>query len=411
MKYSGFNLVLHALRNHRNWKPAWRSAQPRSSYDVIIIGGGGHGLGAAFYLAKHHGINRVAVLEKSWLGGGNTARNTMTIRDNYIYPDSACFHRAALKAWEGLSTDINFNIMLSERGMITIMMSDRDLADARRMINTTALFGAEHRIMGLDELRRRLPMMAEPERFPAVGGIDHPEVKVARHDAVAWGYAKAASGLGVDIIENCEVQDIILDEKGVVGVETTLGRIATRKIGMAVAGHGKQVAGMADVTLPIETVPLQAMVSTPIKPMIDNVIVIRSLNTYFLQTEKGELVMGSVANPYPSFSQQGSSAIPERTIAAILQFFPAFERLKFLRQWAGILDLTYDNSPIISKTSTPGFYVDVAGSGGWKTTPIAAMMHADLIANDRPDPLIAPYSLERFENGQLILERASYGNR
>ncbi len=364
MKYSGLNLALQAFRNHQHWKPAWRNAEPSTAYDVIIIGGGGHGLGAAFYLAKHHGIKRVAVLEKSWLGGGNTARNTMTIRDNYIYPDSARFHRAALNAWRGLSEDINFNIMLSDRGMVSILMSERDLSDARRMINTTALFGADHRIMEVDALRHRLPIMRDSERFPVVGGIDHPEVKIARHDAVAWGYARAASKLGVDIIENCEVKDILLDKKGVAGVETTRGRIETRKIGMAVSGHGKQVARMAEIALPIETVPLQAMVSTPIKPIIDNVVVIRSLNTYFLQTDKGELVMGSVANPYPSFSQQGSFGIPEGTIAAILQLFPTFERLRFLRQWAGILDLTYDNSPIISKTSTPGFYVDCAGSGG-----------------------------------------------
>lgn len=411
MKYSAFNLAVQALRKHRDWKPAWTGVKPQKFYDVIIIGGGGHGLGAAFYLAKHHGITRVAVLEKSWLGGGNTARNTMTIRDNFIYPDSAKFHRAALKAWQGLSTDVNFNIMLSKRGMLTVLMSDRDMSDARRMINTTALFGAEHRLIDVDELQRRLPIMTDSERFPVVGGVDHPEVTLARHDAVAWGYARAASRLGVDIIENCEVTDILLDAKGVAGVETSLGRIETRKIGMAVSGHGKQVAKMANVTLPIETVPLQAMVSTPVKPVIDNVIVLRSHNTYFLQTDKGELVMGSVANPYPSFSQQGSSGIPERTIAAILQVFPAFERLKFMRQWAGILDLTYDNSPIISKTAVPGFYVDVAGSGGFKTTPLAARMHADLIVNDRPDPLIEPYSLERFDTGQLILERASYGNR
>ncbi|MBL6698564.1 MAG: FAD-dependent oxidoreductase [Luminiphilus sp.] len=411
MKYSGFNLALQSLFKHRGWQPAWRAAEPRKAYDVVIIGGGGHGLGAAFYLAKYHGITRVAVLEKSWLGGGNTARNTMTIRDNFIYPDSARFHREALKAWRGLSEDVNFNVMLSERGMTTILMSDRDLSDARRMINTTAMFGAEHRIIGVDELRRRLPLMDNSERFPVVGGVDHPEVTVARHDAVAWGYARAASRLGVDIIENCEVTDIVLDANGVAGVETSRGRIETRKVGMAVSGHGTQVAAMADVTLPVETCPLQAFVSTPIKPVIDNVVVIRSLNTYFLQTDKGELVMGSVANPYPSFSQQGSSAIPERTLASILQLFPAFERLKFMRQWAGILDLTYDNSPIISKTSTPGFYVDVAGSGGFKTTPLAAKMHADLIAHDRPDPLIEPFSLDRFDTGRLILERASYGNR
>lgn len=411
MKYSARTLALQALRNHRGWPAAWRHAAPKKSYDVIIIGGGGHGLGAAFYLASQHGISNVAVLEKGWLGGGNTARNTMTIRDNFLYPENVRFHHAAVNAWHSLSDELNFNIMLSKRGMITILMSDRDLSDAHRMVNTTALFGAEHRVIDLDELQQRLPMIATPGRLPVVGGIYHPNVVLARHDAVAWGYARAASNLGVDIIENCEVTDILQDDRGVTGVETSLGRIQTRKLGMAVAGHGKRVAAMAGVNLPIETIPLQALVSTPIKPVLDNVLVLRGFNTYFMQSDKGELVMGAGTDPYPSYSQRGTPHIPEAIIAAILQVFPMFERMKFLRQWAGALDITYDNTPIISKTPVAGFYVDVAGSGGFKTTPLAARLHASLIANDRPDPIIEAYSLERFGSGRLILERASYGNR
>ncbi len=411
MKYSALTLALQGLRNHRDWRPAWRNATPKKSYDAIIIGGGGHGLGAAFYLAKKHGIRNVAVLEKGWLGGGNTARNTMTIRDNFLYPDNARFHHAAVKAWHSLSTELNFNIMLSKRGMTTVLMSERDLSDAQRMVNTTALFGAKHRIIDLAELQRRLPMAVSPERLPIVGGIHHPDVVIARHDAIAWGYARAASKFGVDIVENCEVVDIHCDAQGVCGVETTQGRIATRKLGMAVAGHGKQVAAMAEIVLPIETVPLQALVSSPVKPVIDDVVVLRGFNTYFMQSDKGELVMGAGTDPYPSYAQRGSPQIPEAIIAAILQVFPMFERMKFMRQWAGVLDITYDNTPIISKTPVAGFYVDVAGSGGFKTTPLAAMMHADLIANDRPDPMIDAYSLDRFANGRLILERASYGNR
>ncbi|MGY8794549.1 MAG: FAD-dependent oxidoreductase [Woeseiales bacterium] len=411
MKYSALNLAWQGVRNHRGWRRAWRHATPKKAYDAIIIGGGGHGLGAAYYLAKKHGITNVAVLEKGWLGGGNTARNTMTIRDNFIYPDNARFHHAAVKSWHTLSSELNFNMMISKRGMTTVLMSDRDLSDAQRMINTTALFGAEHRIIDIEELQQRLPMAVSPARLPIVGGVYHPDVVMARHDAVAWGYARAASNLGVDIIENCEVTDIIRDAKGVTGVETSLGNILTRKLGMAVAGHGKHVAAMAGVELPIETVPLQAMVSTPVKPFLDNIVVLRGFNTYFMQSDKGELVMGSGTDPYPSYSQRGAPQIPEATIAAILQVFPSLERMQFMRQWAGILDLTYDNSPIISKTEVDGFYIDVAGSGGFKTTPLAAMMHADLIANDRPDPLIEAYSLERFSTGRLILERASYGNR
>lgn len=411
MKYSALTLAVQALRNHRDWPPAWRHASPKKTYDAVIIGGGGHGLGAAFHLARDHGISNVAVLEKGWLGGGNTGRNTMTIRDNFIYPDNARFHHAAVRAWHSLSDELNFNIMLSRRGMITILMSDRDLSDAKRMVNTSALFGAEHRIIGLDEVRERLPLAASPDRLPIVGGIYHPDVVLARHDAVAWGYARAASKLGVDIIENCEVTGILRDAQGVTGVDTSLGRIATRKLGMAVAGHGKHVAAMAGVTLPIETVPLQALVSTPVKPVLDNVVVLRGFNTYFMQSDKGELVMGAGTDPYPSYSQRGTPQIPESIIAAILQVFPMFERMQFMRQWAGILDITYDNTPILSKTPVDGFYVDVAGSGGFKTTPLAAKLHADLIANDRPDALIEAYSLERFATGRLILERASYGNR
>lgn len=411
MKYSALTLGLQALRNHQGWRAAWRDATPKKSYDVIIIGGGGHGLGAAYYLASKHGITNVAVLEKGWLGGGNTARNTMTIRDNFLYPDNARFHHAAVKAWHSLSDELNFNIMLSKRGMTTILMSDRDRSDAQRMVNTTAMFGANHRIIDLEELQRRLPMAISPERLPIVGGIHHPDVVIARHDAIAWGFARAASNLGVDLIENCEVTDILRDAQGVTGVETSLGRIETRKLGMAVAGHGKRVAAMAGVTLPIETIPLQAMVSSPVKPILDDVVVLRGFNTYFMQSDKGELVMGAGTDPYPSYSQRGTPQIPEAIIAAVLQVFPMFERMKFLRQWAGALDITYDNTPIISKTAVNGFYVDVAGSGGFKTTPMAAKMHASLIANDCPDPMIEAYSLERFSNGRLILERASYGNR
>lgn len=411
MKYSALTLGLQALRNHQGWRAAWRDVTPKKSYDVIIIGGGGHGLGAAYYLASKHGITNVAVLEKGWLGGGNTARNTMTIRDNFLYPDNARFHHAAVKAWHSLSDELNFNIMLSKRGMTTILMSDRDRSDAQRMVNTTAMFGANHRIIDLEELQRRLPMAISPERLPIVGGIHHPDVVIARHDAIAWGFARAASNLGVDLIENCEVTDILRDAQGVTGVETSLGRIETRKLGMAVAGHGKRVAAMAGVTLPIETIPLQAMVSSPVKPILDDVVVLRGFNTYFMQSDKGELVMGAGTDPYPSYSQRGTPQIPEAIIAAVLQVFPMFERMKFLRQWAGALDITYDNTPIISKTAVNGFYVDVAGSGGFKTTPMAAKMHASLIANDCPDPMIEAYSLERFSNGRLILERASYGNR
>lgn len=404
-------MIKNAFSDHKGWDKVWHNPEPKKEYDAIIIGGGGHGLGAAYYLAKEHGITDVAVLEKGWLGGGNTARNTMTIRDNFVYPTNIIFHREAVKSWQGLSEELNYNLMLGRRGMITFLMSEADVSEAHRMANTVNVFGLDHRVISLRELKDRVPLFHSPSRKPVLGGIYHPKVYMARHDAVAWAYARAADALGVDIIQNCEVTGIIRQGDHVVGVHTNRGVIKAEKVGMAVAGHSSRVAQMAGLNLPVETWTLQAFVSTPVKPVLDEIMVLRGFNTYFMQTDKGELVMGSITDPYPSYAQGGTPSIPESIVANILEVFPQFTRMKFMRQWGGALDVTYDNSPIISKTDVQGFYIDVAGSGGFKTTPLAARMHADLIANDRPHPLIRDLGLERFDQGQLILERASYGNR
>ena len=404
MSYSIFSLVRNAIGYHQNWQKAWRNPEPKREYDVIIIGGGGHGLGAAWYLARDHGITNVAVLEKGWLGGGNTARNTMTIRDNYIRAASVPFHRESMKLWRGLSRDLNYNVMLHERGMITFLQSGSGVSHARRMADTMSVFDSEYIMLPLDELRRRVPFFTDTARMPIIGAVYHRKIAMARHDAVAWGYARAADKRGVDIIQNCEVTGILREGNRVTGVDTSRGVIKAKKIGMAVAGHGSVVAEMAGIRLPIETWPLQALVSTPVKPVLDEIFVVDGFHNYFMQSDKGELVVGGVTDPYPSYAQRGSPQIMEHVIEGLVDIFPVFKRMKFMRQWAGMLDITYDNSPIISGTGLEGFYIDVAGSGGFKTTPVAAKMHADLIANDRPHPLIEEFGLNRFQTGRLLVE-------
>ena len=355
MSYSIFSLLRNATGYHQNWQKAWRSPDPKREYDVIIIGAGGHGLGAAYYLAEEHGISNVAVLEKGWLGGGNTARNTMTIRDNYIRSASVPFHREAMKLWRGLSRELNFNVMLHERGMITFLQSGSGVSHAQRMADTMNVFDSEYTMLSLDELKRRVPFFSNTARMPIIGGVYHRKIAMARHDAVAWGYARAADRRGVDIIQNCEVTGILREGNRVAGVDTSRGVIKAKKIGMAVAGHGSVVAAMAGIQLPIETWPLQALVSTPVKPVLNEIFVVDGFHNYFMQSDKGELVVGGVTDPYPSYAQRGSPQIVEHVIAGMVDVFPVFKRMKFMRQWAGMLDITYDNSPIISKTDLKGF--------------------------------------------------------
>ena len=404
MRYSALSLVHNGLGNHQKWGKAWRNAEPKEQYDVIVIGGGGHGLGAAHYLAKEHGITDVAVLEKGWIGGGNTGRNTMTIRDNYVRAPSVPFHRESMKLWRGLSRELNFNVMLHERGMITFLQSSAGVSRAIRMANTMSLFDSEYDLLSLHELKQRVPGFSGTSRMPIIGGVYHRKIAMARHDAVAWGYARSADRMGVDIVQNCEVTDILCRNNKVVGVQTNRGRIRARKVGMAVAGHGSVVAAMAGVKLPVETRNLQAFVSTPVKPVLNEIFVLDGFRVYFMQSDKGELVVGGSTDPYPSYAQRGTPRVIETVVEGLVEVFPMFKRMKLLRHWAGMLDVTYDNSPIISRTDVEGFYVDVAGSGGFKTTPIAARMHADLIANDRPHPLIRDFGLDRFRTGRWIIE-------
>ena len=392
----------------------WRSPDPKHEYEVVIIGGGGHGLGAAYFLAKEHGITNVAVLEKGWLGGGNTGRNTMTVRSNFLREDSVPFHEMSLDLYHQLSQDLNYNLMVSQRGMITFIQSSAANRIALQMANTMHIYGAEYRMLTLDEVKQRIPIF-DPSpnmRLPIRGGVYQPRASMVRHDAVAWGFARAADARGVDIIQNWEVTGIQQKQGAVTAVETSRGVIKAKKIGMAVAGHGSVVASMVGQRLPITTQPLQAWVSEPVKPVLNEIVVIRSYyGTYLMQSDKGEIVVGQGCAPYPSYAQRGTFPIIEDATTSMLEVFPSFGRLKLLRHWAGMLDIPYDGSPIISKTNTRGFYIDVAGSGGFKTTPAAAKTFAHLIANDAPHPLAEKLGLDRFSSGRLVLEGGVSANR
>ena len=413
-RYSIFSLLRNALSYHKNWQQQWRSPEPKPDYDVIIIGGGGHGLGAAYYLAKDHGITKVAVLEKGWLGGGNTGRNTMTVRSNFLREASVPFHEKSLELYHGLSKELNYNLMVSERGMISFIQNSAVNRITMQMANTMHIYGAEYRMLSLDEVKQKIPIF-DPNpntRMPILGAVYQPRASMVRHDAVAWGFARSADSRGVDILQNCEVTGILCENGRVTGVETTKGVIRAKKVGMAVAGHGSVVAAMAGLRLPITTQPLQAWVSEPIKPILNEIVVIRAyFGTYLMQSDKGEIVIGQGCDPYPSYAQRGTFPIIEDATNAVLEVFPIFKRLKLLRHWAGMLDMTYDGSPIISKTDLPGFYIDIAGSGGFKTTPVAAKTFAHLIAHDELHELIQDLSLNRFTIGRLVPEGGVSANR
>ena len=412
-RFSFLSLLRNALRYRKGWQRMWRNPEPKRRYDVVIIGGGGHGLGAAYYLAKEHGVRNVAVLERGWLGGGNTARNTMTIRSNYVRPPSVPFHEGSMALYRELSRELNYNLMVGRRGMIAFLQGTAAARTAARMANTMHVYGANYELIDVEEIARRVPAFRPPvrPRLPLLGGVCQPDAMMARHDAMAWGFARMADSMGVDIIQNCEVTGIRRDANRVTGVETGRGRIDAGKVGMAVAGHGSVVAEMAGIRLPIEVQPLQAWVSEPVKPFLDQILVFSGYGCYMMQSDKGELVIGGPTDPYPSYAQRGTFPIVEQVTAAVLEMFPALSRMKLLRHWAGVLDIVYDGSPIISRTPLDGFSVDVAGAGGFKTTPMAARMHAWLIANDEPHELIRDFGLDRFERGRLVFEGGVSFNR
>ena len=411
-KYSIFSLLRNARSYHQDWQRAWRSPEPKKSYDAIIIGGGGHGLATAYYLAAVHRMTNIAVVEKGWLGGGNTGRNTTIIRSNYMWDESAAIYDHALKLWEGLTQDLNFNLMFSQRGVLTIAHSWHELREMSRRVHAIRLNGIDSDVLNPDQIKKLVPMInIDPSiRYPVMGGFLQRRGGTARHDAVAWGYARAADDLGVDIIQNCEVTGLRRKGNRIEGVETTKGFIKSPKVGCVVAGHCSVLGAMADVRLPIASRPLQALVSEPIKPELDTVIMSNAVHMYISQSDKGEMVLGAGVDKYNSYAQRGSFPVPEHMLAAAVELFPVLSRLRMLRHWGGIVDTCPDASPIISKTDIEGLYFDCGwGTGGFKATPGSGHVFADLIANDRPNKIAAPYTLDRFRSGLLIDEHGAAG--
>jgi len=413
VRYSALALVRGALSAHRHWAPVWRSPEPKPSYDIVIVGGGGHGLATAYYLAKNHRITKVAVLERGWLGGGNTGRNTTIVRSNYLYPESARLYDFALRLYERLSRELNFNIMLSQRGLIDLAHSRHDLDSMARWVNAMHMNGVDAELLSRDEVAEWLPLldMSPDARYPVLGGFLQRRAGTARHDAVAWGYARAADALGVDIIQNCEVTGFRTGADGrVVGVETSRGRIQAERIGIAAAGHSSVLAKLAGFRLPVVSYALQAMVTEPLKPALDAVVLSPGTGAYLSQSDKGEMVIGAFLDLFPSYAQRGSFAVLQAIVAATLAMFPSFSRLRLMRQWAGIVDVVHDSSPIIGPTPIPGLYINCGwGTGGFKAIPAGGWTLAHVLATGRNHELAEPFQLERFTSGRLIDEAAAAG--
>ena len=375
-----------------------------------IVGGGGHGLATAYYLAREHGIRNVAVLEKGWLGGGNTGRNTTIIRSNYLWDESAHLYEKSLKLYEGLSRELNFNIMLSQRGVLNLAHNEHDLKELSRRVRAIRLNGIDSEILDPAGVKAEVPIVnTSPDvRYPILGASIQRRGGIARHDAVAWGFARAADARGVDIVQNCEVTGIDVSGGRVTGLRTSRGRIAANKVGLVAAGHSSVLAAMAGFRLPIESHTLQAMVSEPIKPILHSVVMSNAVHVYVSQSDKGELVIGAGMDGYNSYSQRGSFQIVEGQMGALVELFPIFSRLRMLRQWGGIVDVCPDASPIVGKTPVDGLYINCGwGTGGFKATPGSGWAFAHTIARDRPHALNAPFTLERFASGALIDEHGA----
>lgn len=409
MRYSAFSLLTNALTHHQHWRAAWRKPEPKPQYDYLIIGGGGHGLATAYYLAKLHGARRIAVLEKGWVGGGNTARNTTIIRSNYLMPASAALYNHSVNLWHGLSGDLNFNVMFSPRGLLHLSHTVSDLREISRRGSSNYIHGVDAEILTPEQVKEWVPFINLHGRYPVLGALLQRRGGVARHDAVAWGFARAADALGVDIIENCEVTGFCIEDNTITGVETTRGKIAVKKrVGVVPAGHAGVLAEMAGFRLPIETVPLQAFVSEPLAPVLDCVVMSNTVHAYISQSDKGELVIGGGSDPYNSYSARGSFDQIEHVAAPIIELYPIFSRVNILRQWGGITDITPDRSPILSATPVKGLFFNCGwGTGGFKATPGSGWAFAETLALGQAGELAAPFSLQRFVSGDLVDEAAA----
>jgi sarcosine oxidase subunit beta len=409
-RYSAFSLIKNALTHHEKWEQAWRSPEPKKEYDIVIVGAGGHGLATAYYLAKELGERNVAVIERGWLGGGNTGRNTTIVRSNYLWDESAALYEHALKLWEGLSQELNYNVMFSQRGVLNLAHNEHDMREISRRVNANRLNGIDSEFLDAEQVKEFCPPidLRGGGRYPVLGASLQRRGGTARHDAVAWGYARGASNLGVDIIQECPVTGMRIENGEIRGLDTGKGFIGARKVGVVVAGHSTVLADMAGIRLPIKSVPLQALVSEPVKPCIDCVVMSGAVHAYVSQSDKGELVIGAGVDKYNGYGQRGSLPVTEETLAAVCELFPQFRRMRMLRQWGGIVDVCPDASPIISKTPVKGLYFNCGwGTGGFKATPGSGHVFAHTIARDEPHRLAAPFTLDRYRTGYLIDEHGA----
>lgn len=405
-EYSALSLLTNALKGNKDWKPAWRKPDPKASYDVIIIGGGGHGLSTAYYLAKEHGITNIAVLEKGWLGSGNVGRNTTAVRSNYLLPSNTRFYEHSMKMWENLSHDLNYNVMFSQRGCLNLAHTPGQFDDLARRGNAMRHLGVDAELMSTAEIARLVPAldMSASARFPIVGGLMQPRAGTARHDAVAWGYARGADRRGVDIVENCEVTGFLRDGDRITGVQTTRGEIRGKKVAVAVAGSTGRVMQLAGIDrMPIESHVLQAFVTESLKPFVDTVLTFGMGHFYMSQSDKGGLVYGGDIDGYNSYAQRGNLPIVDEVMSEMLALFPGLARVRMLRSWGGVCDMSMDGSPIITTGPLPGMYLNCGWCyGGFKATPASGWCFAYTIAKDEPHAFNAPFTLDRFYRGLVI---------
>lgn len=393
---------------HEGWQRQWRSPRPKSEYDVIVVGAGGHGLATAYYLAKEHGVRNIGVIERGWLGGGNTARNTTIVRSNYLWDEATLLYEKSMKLWEHLSQELNYNVMFSQRGVMNLGHSLQDMRDIERRVSANRLNGVDAKVLSPADIQQMLPFINLNTRYPIMGASYQPRAGVARHDAVAWGFARACDALGVDLIQNCEVTGICREEGAVTGVQTREGVIRAKKVALVAAGHSSVLAQMAGLRLPIESHPLQALVSEPLKPIFPTVVMSNAIHAYISQSDKGDLVIGAGIDAYTGYGQRGSYPVIEQTLQAIVEMFPIFSRVRMNRQWGGIVDVSPDASPIIGLTPVKGLYINCGwGTGGFKATPGSGWVMAHTIAHNRPHALNEAFSLDRFYSGHLIDEHGA----
>ena len=411
MRYSGWRVFVEGLRGQSGWKPVWRDPDPKPEYDAIIIGGGGHGLATAYYLAREHGLTKVAVLERGYLGGGNVGRNTTIVRANYALPGNSEFYSHSLKLWEGLEADLNFNVMHSQRGVINLFHSDGQRDYAARRGNAMINQGDDAILLDREGVRKRLPFLDFNNiRFPVYGGLYHPRGGTARHDAVAWGFARGADRRGVDLIQQCEVTGIDVENGRVTGVQTSRGPIRARKVAMAAAGRSGQVAAMAGMRLPIESHILQAFVTEGLKPCLDTVVTFGMGHFYISQSDKGGLVFGGDLDFYASYAQRGNLPMAEHVVEAAMTLMPMIGHARVLRSWGGIMDMSPDGSPIIDKTHIEGLYLNCGWCyGGFKAIPGSGFAFAHLIAQDRLHETAKRFRLDRFATGHGLMDEEGTG--